>query len=157
MKEKVLMENSESENLDSVGPYWRTASLGDASSLVDQERVCLDFLDQAYGPGGYQVKVYTDDGFGGNRGSTVPERCQDNARPGLSALAAAVATGEIQVVIVHRLDRIARRFALCLEFLVNVIENHGCSLIFAAEQRVIRSAHEYLKGVTGIEVFGTRK
>lgn len=73
MKEEFLMKNSESENRVHVGLYRRTASLDAGSSLTEQERVCLDFLDGAYGPGSYHVKVYTDEGFSGNQGFTLSE------------------------------------------------------------------------------------
>ena len=120
------------QGLVSVGIYRRVSTPGQASegySLDDQERVCRDYLDRAYGPGGYTARVFSDEGYSGKLGFAKPDSSPRKVRPGLSALVAAIAQDEISVVIFYRLDRLSRNARVWLEFLHEYVIKRSITLI----------------------------
>ena len=118
--------------LVSVGIYRRVSTPGQVSqgrSLADQERICRDYLDRVYGPGGYTAVVYSDEGYSGKLGFAKPGASPKKVRPGLSALVAAIEQGEISVVVFYRLDRLIRSARVWLEFFHDYIVKHNITLI----------------------------
>jgi site-specific DNA recombinase len=89
-------------------------------SLAAQERAGRAY---ALAHGWEVVRLFTDEGISGRSAK----------RPGLIALRAAVVSGDVQAVIVHKLDRLARNLRLLLD-IIDEIGKQKAAFVSVAEQ-----------------------
>ncbi len=71
------------------------------------------------------ARVFEDEGYSGS----------DDSRPGYQALCAAVASGEVDAVVVYRLDRLSRKATSAMQTLITWIQG-GCEF-FAVDQPIL--------------------
>lgn len=96
----------------------QSADRADSVSLETQEQLCRSVLDSQT-----QVIVFADRGYSG----------KNTQRPGLRALLTAVRQGEIEQVLVYKLDRISRNLADFTE-LLRVFEQYGVEFLSQTER-----------------------
>jgi site-specific DNA recombinase len=92
----------------------------DGYSLAAQERLCRAY---ATSHGWEVMEIYADEGISGRSAN----------RPALQRLRAEVASGRIEAVIVHKLDRLARNLRLTIE-IIEELGKSKVSFVSVAEQ-----------------------
>ncbi len=72
----------------------------------------------------YETEVFVDEGLGGKLGWEPPKRGPRKYRPELARLVQAIEAGDVDLVIVYRLDRLARPVRVIANFLeICVVDN----------------------------------
>jgi len=100
---------------------WSTADQADGSSPAAQRRAVGDEIARR---GWDPARAYEDDGKSGT---------SMRGRDGLARLLADAARGEVDVVVVHRLDRLARSLRDATAILARLEEDHRIPLVSIAE------------------------
>jgi DNA invertase Pin-like site-specific DNA recombinase len=98
-----------------------------ADSLDVQLSAIRRRCDAQYGPEGYALAAFTDDGFSGT--TTWRPGGRGRRRPALRELVEAVSDGRVHVLMVHSLDRLFRPSELHREFAEEVLKPNDVSLV----------------------------
>ena len=90
----------------------------------------------------YQISpphIYKDDGFSGSRLD----------RPALDRLRDAVAQGEVEAVLIHSLDRLARQVTH-QHIVIDELKQAGCEIVFTSHNFGTSPAEQMLQEMTGV-------
>jgi DNA invertase Pin-like site-specific DNA recombinase len=109
-----------------VAIYTRVSTAGQVGGRFDscasQEALCRDYIASRAGEGWFEIACYTDAAYSG----------ANVDRPGITALKHQIASGDIKVVLVFKLERLLRCIDAWTPFRI-FLQQHGCKLISASE------------------------
>lgn len=140
-----------------VAIYTRVSTAGQVGGQFDscasQEAICRDYIASRAVEGWFEIACYTDAAYSG----------ADLDRPGITALKHQIASGDIKVVLVFKLERLLRCIDAWTPFRI-FLQQHGCRLISASEDlceatpsgrlknNIMVSVAEYERLNTGVKV-----
>ncbi len=126
---------------------------GRLDSCASQEAICRDYIASRTAEGWFEIACYTDAAYSG----------ADMNRPGIIALKRQIASGDIKVLLVFKLERLLRCIDEWTPFRI-FLRQHGCQLISASEDlceatpagrlknNIMMSVAEYERLNTGVKV-----
>ena len=93
----------------------------DNHTFETQEKKIREKLDDRYGSGRYEIKIYKDDGLSGGYGP-MPSGIEKRTRPSLKAMEQDIKSGLYDALIVYHTNRWFRSTRWLFQYLEDVIE-----------------------------------
>lgn len=140
-----------------VAIYTRVSTAGQVGgrfdSCANQEAVCRDYIASRAAEGWFEIACYTDAAYSG----------ADMNRPGIRAMKRQIASGDIKVLLIYKLERLLRCVDEWTPFRI-FLRQHGCRLISTTEDiceatpegrlrnNILVSVSEYERLNTGVKV-----
>ena len=81
----------------------------------------------------YEIQVFTDEGYSGKLGWEPPRRGPRKYRPELARLVAAIAAGDVDLVIVYRMDRLTRSVTVWTTFVDTCLSEEAVRFVSICE------------------------
>jgi site-specific DNA recombinase len=125
-----------SASLPRVAVYTRVSSAEqarDGVSLEMQLQKALEWCNLRYDKGRYEYRLFQDDGFPGNWGVASAGGKQSKTRPHLTDLVQAMEAGDVDLVVVYRLDRLSRSPKLTFTLLEDYFKRLDVGLVSVTE------------------------
>lgn len=134
-----MSNEDEQLNRSKVAAYLRAACVEpgqEGVSIQVQEDQIRAWCEQNL-EGPYELTLYADEGWSGRQGwegspAPVPEGTPGQDRPALAKLVEAITAGEVDLVVVTRLDRLFRSIALWARFQAEVLAGRDVRVVFVS-------------------------